>query len=71
MSVAAETVSTHEQRSALGLHRRQQISRSRENNRNPATKLLAEGLIALTEGLRQLDAKLGRLEQQVQSSTAQ
>jgi hypothetical protein len=31
---------------------------------NPTTKLLAEGLTALTESLRELDANLGKLEQQ-------
>ena len=35
---------------------------------NPTTKLLAEGLTALTEALRELDAKL-EMDQQVRSSS--
>jgi hypothetical protein len=35
---------------------------------NPTTKLLAEGLTALTEALRELDANLAKVEQQVRSS---
>lgn len=38
--------------------------------KNPTTKLLAEGLTALTEALRELDAKLEKVEQQVRSSSA-
>jgi len=41
------------------------LSRSTEN---PTTKLLAEGLTALTEALRELDAKLENVEQQMRSS---
>ena len=37
-----------------------QVARSTES---PSTKLLAEGLTALTEALRELDAKLEKLEQ--------
>ena len=36
---------------------------------NPTTKLLAEGLTALTEALRELDSKLEQVGQQVRSST--
>jgi hypothetical protein len=36
---------------------------------NPTTKLLAEGLTALAEALRGLDAKLEKVEQHVRSST--
>jgi hypothetical protein len=43
-----------------------EVSRSTEN---PTTKLLAEGLTALTEALRELVAKLEKVEQQVRSST--
>ena len=43
-----------------------EVSRSTENS---TTKLLAEGLTALTEALRELDAKLEKVEQQVRSST--
>jgi hypothetical protein len=35
---------------------------------NPTTKLLAEGLTALTEALRELDAKLEKIEKQVRST---
>jgi hypothetical protein len=35
---------------------------------NPATKLLAEGLAALTEALRELDAKLEKVDQQARST---
>jgi len=35
---------------------------------NPTTKLLAEGLTALTEALRELDAKLEKVDQQMRSS---
>ena len=44
-----------------------EVARTTEN---PTTKLLAEGLTALTEALRELDAKLEKVEQQVRSSTA-
>src|SRR6185503_9689717 len=37
---------------------------------NPTTKLLAEGLTALTEAIRELDAKLNKVDQQVRSSAA-
>jgi hypothetical protein len=43
-----------------------EVARSTEN---PTTKLLAEGLTALTEALRGLDANLVKVEQQVRSST--
>jgi hypothetical protein len=36
---------------------------------NGTTKLLAEGLTALTEALRKIDAKLEKIDQQVRSST--
>ena len=36
---------------------------------NPTTKLIAEGLTALAEALRELDDIWGKLEQQVRSST--
>ena len=42
-----------------------EVARTTEN---PTTKLLAEGLTALTEALRELDAKLEKVEQQVRSS---
>jgi hypothetical protein len=42
-----------------------EVTRSTEN---PATKLLAEGLTALTEALRELDAKLENIERQMRSS---
>jgi hypothetical protein len=42
-----------------------EVARSTEN---PSTKLLAEGLTALTEALRELDDKLEKLDQQVRSS---
>ena len=35
---------------------------------NPTIKLLAEGLTALTEALRELDDKLEKVEKQVRSS---
>ena len=41
-----------------------EVARSTEN---PTTKLLAEGLTALTEALRELNAKLEKVEQQVRS----
>ena len=43
-----------------------EVARTTEN---PTTKILAEGLTALTEALRELDAKLENIEQQVRSST--
>ncbi len=39
-----------------------EVARSTEN---PTTKLIAEGLTALTEALRELDARLEKVEQQV------
>jgi hypothetical protein len=43
-----------------------EVARTTEN---PTTKLLAEGLTALTEALRELDDRLGKIEQQARSST--
>jgi hypothetical protein len=43
-----------------------EVARSTEN---PATKLLAEGLTALTEALRELDDKLEKIDQRVRSSS--
>jgi hypothetical protein len=42
-----------------------EVARSTEN---PTTKLLAEGLTALTEALRELDDKLEKIEKQVPST---
>jgi hypothetical protein len=42
-----------------------EVARSTEN---PTTKLLAEGLTALTEAMSELDAKLERIEQQMRSN---
>lgn len=42
-----------------------EVARTTEN---PTTRLLAEGLTALTEALRELDAKLEKVDQQVWSS---
>jgi hypothetical protein len=44
-----------------------EVARSTEN---PTTKLLAEGLTALTEAVRELDANLEKVEQQVRSTSA-
>ncbi len=41
------------------------VARSTEN---PTTKLLAEGLTALTEALRELDDKLDKVERQVRQA---
>jgi hypothetical protein len=43
-----------------------EVTRTTEN---PQTKLLAEGLTALTEALRELDAKLEKVEQQFRSNS--
>jgi len=43
-----------------------EVARTTEN---PTTKLLAEGLTALTEALRELDDRPGKMEQQARSST--
>lgn len=42
-----------------------EVARSTEN---PNTRLLAEGLTALTEAIRELDDKLEKVEQEVRSS---
>jgi len=44
-----------------------EMARSREN---PTTKTLAEGLTALTEAIRELDAKMESIEKQMRSSRA-
>jgi hypothetical protein len=41
-----------------------EVARTTEN---PTTKLLAEGLTALTEAIRELDAKLEKVDQQLRS----
>jgi hypothetical protein len=46
-------------------HKFREVARSTEN---PTTKLLAEGLTALSEAMRELDAKLERIEQQMRSN---
>jgi hypothetical protein len=38
------------------------------NTENPTTKLLAEGLTALAEAIRELDDKLEKVEQQTRSN---
>jgi hypothetical protein len=43
-----------------------EVARSTEN---PATRVLAEGLTALAEALRELDPKLEKIDQQVRSSS--
>jgi hypothetical protein len=43
-----------------------EVARTTEN---PTTKLLAEGLTALTEAIRELDDNLWKIEQQARSST--
>jgi hypothetical protein len=43
-----------------------EVARTTEN---PATKLLAEGLTALTEAIRELDDKLEKTAKQVASNT--
>jgi hypothetical protein len=43
------------------------IPRIARTTENPTTKLLAAGLTALAEALRELDDNMGRLEQQVRS----
>jgi uncharacterized protein YukE len=44
-----------------------EVARTTEN---ATTKLLAEGLTALTEALRELDDKLEKVDQQVRSTIA-
>jgi hypothetical protein len=44
-----------------------EVSRCTENQ---TTKLLAEGLTALTEALRELDAKLENIEKQMRSNAS-
>jgi hypothetical protein len=43
-----------------------EVARTTENS---TTKLLAEGLTALTEAIRELDDNLGKVEQHVRSSS--
>lgn len=68
MSVAAVTVpamSNAAPWAATASNKFREVARTTEN---PATKLLAEGLTALTEALRELDDRLGKIEQQVRPS---
>jgi uncharacterized protein YegL len=58
MSVGADTVAAHEQRSGLGRHRRQQVPAGSEESTNPTTVLIAEGLTALAEAIRELDLQV-------------
>lgn len=45
-------------------NRFREVARTTEN---PTTKLLVEGLTALTEALRELDDRLGKIEKQARS----
>jgi hypothetical protein len=54
-SVPAATVAVHEQRSAMGLVRGEQVPRGGQDNRESTTKLLAEGLTHLAEAIRELE----------------
>ena len=68
LSVPTDTVTAYEQRSALGRTAGNKFREVARTTENPTTKLLAEGLTALTEALRELDAKLEKVDQQVRSS---
>jgi hypothetical protein len=69
LSAVADTVTVMSNAApwaATGGNKFREVARSTDN---PTTKLLAEGLTALAEALRELDAKLETVEQQVRSST--
>jgi hypothetical protein len=69
MSVHRTTVTAHEQRSALGRHRRHKFREGARTTDNPTTKLQAEGMTALAEAVREFDDKPEKVDQQVRSST--
>jgi hypothetical protein len=73
LSVAVDTVTGHEQRSAAPWattagNKFREVASTTEN---PTTKLLAEGLTPLTEAIRELDDKLEKVEPHVRSSTTE
>jgi hypothetical protein len=58
-AVSPAPVTAHEQRSTMGRRRRSKFREVALNAENPTTELLAEGLTALTEALRELDDTAG------------
>ncbi|MDT5093181.1 MAG: hypothetical protein QOH60_2544 [Mycobacterium sp.] len=67
LSVPADRFRAHEQRSAWASIPGNKFREVARTTQNPTTKLLADGLTVLTEALRELDAKLEKVEQQVRS----
>jgi hypothetical protein len=65
MSVPAASVAAHEQRSTLGHLRGEQVPRGGATNREPTTKLLAEGLTYLCEAVRELHRELASIETRI------
>jgi hypothetical protein len=55
LSATADMVTAHEQRSALGRTAGNKFREVARTTENPTTKLLAEGLTHLAEGVRELD----------------
>ena len=71
MSVAADTVPHMSNAAPWATTAGNKFREAARSTENPTTKLLAEGLTALTEALRELDSKLEKIDQQcVQASTA-
>jgi hypothetical protein len=57
MSVPADTVAIHEQRSTVGYLPERRVPRGDKDTENLTTKLLAEGLKNMAEAISELDGK--------------
>jgi hypothetical protein len=67
--VAGITVAAQEYCSPWAATASNKFREAARSTDHPTTKLLAEGLTALTEAIRELDAKLKKVDQQVRSSS--
>jgi hypothetical protein len=67
MSVPLATVAAHEQRSALGRLRGQQIPRGSKDNRESDDQTLGGGLTHLSEAVRELHQELGSIETKIKA----
>lgn len=70
LSVPADTVGRMSNAAPWAATAGNKFREAGRTTENPTTKLLAEGLTALTEALRELDAKLENIERQIRSDAS-